>query len=156
MTARKSRTILVRALLEIERSYVCVDCGRKDQWYGKKLFLEVDHIDGDWKNNIPENLRFLCPNCHSIYTRAQRVSNKQRAVRKERIKKPDPTCVKCGGRATRQSKSGVCRHCFARKEKIDWPPLEELEAMVKASNRLQVAKQLGVSWNSVDNHLNQR
>jgi hypothetical protein len=29
------------------------------------LTLEVDHIDGDNKNNVRDNLRALCPNCHS-------------------------------------------------------------------------------------------
>ena len=28
--------------------------------------IEVDHIDGDWTNNKEENLRLLCPNCHSL------------------------------------------------------------------------------------------
>ena len=28
--------------------------------------IEIDHINGDWRNNTPENLRFLCPNCHSL------------------------------------------------------------------------------------------
>ena len=27
--------------------------------------LAVDHVDGDWRNDRAENLRFLCPNCHS-------------------------------------------------------------------------------------------
>lgn len=31
-----------------------------------KVPIEVDHIDGDWKNNSPDNLRLLCPNCHSL------------------------------------------------------------------------------------------
>lgn len=31
---------------------------------GLPLTLEVDHIDGDFLNNILTNLRFLCPNCH--------------------------------------------------------------------------------------------
>lgn len=32
----------------------------------KKVPLEVEHIDGDWKNNKEENLDLLCPNCHSL------------------------------------------------------------------------------------------
>jgi hypothetical protein len=28
--------------------------------------IEVEHIDGDWKNNRPENLTLLCPNCHAL------------------------------------------------------------------------------------------
>ncbi len=28
--------------------------------------LVADHIDGDWRNNIEDNLRLLCPNCDSL------------------------------------------------------------------------------------------
>lgn len=28
--------------------------------------VEVEHIDGDWRNNSVENLTLLCPNCHSL------------------------------------------------------------------------------------------
>lgn len=31
-----------------------------------KVPLEINHIDGDSKNNRPENLEVLCPNCHSL------------------------------------------------------------------------------------------
>lgn len=31
-----------------------------------KIPLEVDHIDGNSENNTEENLRLLCPNCHSL------------------------------------------------------------------------------------------
>lgn len=32
----------------------------------KVVPLEIDHIDGNWENNHEENLRILCPNCHSL------------------------------------------------------------------------------------------
>lgn len=35
------------------------------EWRGKQIVLELDHIDGNIKNNSRSNLRFLCPNCHS-------------------------------------------------------------------------------------------
>jgi hypothetical protein len=28
--------------------------------------VEVEHIDGNWRNNLPENLTLLCPNCHAL------------------------------------------------------------------------------------------
>lgn len=30
--------------------------------------VHVDHIDGNFLNTTPENLRLLCPNCHSLTT----------------------------------------------------------------------------------------
>ncbi len=55
---------LRRALLESGLPYVCV-CGQEATWNGCVLVLQVDHKDGDWRNNTKQNLRFLCPNCHS-------------------------------------------------------------------------------------------
>ena len=31
-----------------------------------KVPLVADHIDGNWKNNIEENLRLVCPNCDAL------------------------------------------------------------------------------------------
>jgi len=31
-----------------------------------KIPLHADHIDGNPENHTPDNLRFLCPNCHSL------------------------------------------------------------------------------------------
>lgn len=58
---------LRRALLESGRKYCCQGngCPVGDEWLGKKIVLQVDHIDGDRSNNKASNLRFLCPNCHS-------------------------------------------------------------------------------------------
>lgn len=47
--------------------YECSICGTKE-WNGKTLSLELDHINGINNDNRLENLRFLCPNCHSQTT----------------------------------------------------------------------------------------
>ena len=44
--------------------YECAICGCKE-WQGKTISLELDHINGINNDNRLENLRFLCPNCHS-------------------------------------------------------------------------------------------
>lgn len=47
------------------REHVCSECGISEEWNGKKLTLQIDHIDGNSDNSKLDNLRFLCPNCHT-------------------------------------------------------------------------------------------
>jgi hypothetical protein len=42
----------------------CSECG-VEEWNGKPLNIQLDHIDGDSHNHKFDNLRMLCPNCHS-------------------------------------------------------------------------------------------
>ncbi|MER7954497.1 HNH endonuclease signature motif containing protein [Streptomyces sp. NPDC096030] len=56
---------LKRAMAAVGVTGRCALCGIDGTWMGQSLPLEVDHIDGDWRNNRVENLRLLCPNCHS-------------------------------------------------------------------------------------------
>lgn len=44
---------------------LCARC-RIETWLGRPMPLELDHINGDRRDNRLENLRFLCPNCHAL------------------------------------------------------------------------------------------
>lgn len=55
------KIIIINKLIE----YKCIKCENSGIWEGKKLFLQLDHINGIRNDNRIENLRFLCPNCHS-------------------------------------------------------------------------------------------
>lgn len=54
----------IKKHLERECGYYCAICKITD-WQNKKISLQLDHIDGNAGNNKPENLRLICPNCHS-------------------------------------------------------------------------------------------
>lgn len=62
------RSVLRRYVIKNQLvPYKCAICGCTE-WQGKTLSLELDHINGINNDNRLENLRFLCPNCHSQTT----------------------------------------------------------------------------------------
>lgn len=54
-----------KAVLIQERGHQCEDC-ELAEWKSQPIPLELEHSDGDNKNNIRENLKLLCCNCHAL------------------------------------------------------------------------------------------
>lgn len=61
---RQPRKFLLRAMIEEGVKYKCSIC-EIENWLGKEICLHVDHKNGDWLDCRLDNLRFLCPNCHT-------------------------------------------------------------------------------------------
>nr|DAH09399.1 MAG TPA: NinG recombination protein [Caudoviricetes sp.] len=56
--------------------YKCDTCGCTGEWQDGFISLELDHKDGNNKNNKISNLHYLCPNCHAL-TETYRGKNKE-------------------------------------------------------------------------------
>ena len=99
--------------------YQCDYCGISE-WQGKKLVLQLDHINGDNHDNRLENLRWLCPNCHS---QTDTFCGKQ--LRKERKVEKKNYCVDCGKEIT--AAATRCPECAKiASRSIERPSKEEL------------------------------
>lgn len=67
MKGRTSISSHIRKYLFIKYENACARCG----WSERNIFtnrfpLEVEHIDGDFTNNLEPNLILICPNCHAL------------------------------------------------------------------------------------------
>jgi hypothetical protein len=84
---------------------VCSICGLDPMWQKRRLVLQLDHINGDRSDNRLENLRLLCPNCHS---QTPTWAGRNRSV----SKRPPKTCCDCGREVHRTSKR--CQPCWGK------------------------------------------
>jgi hypothetical protein len=124
----------------------------------KELGLDIRHLSNNsWTFILEEasKCKLLCHNCHGeVHNPGFHISkiNKVKTTNTsfyQRIPKKIFKCH-CGNKMSRNARS--CIKCI-RNEKIEWPPLEDLKEMLKASSYLAVGKMLGVSDNAVRKHL---
>ena len=77
---------------------------------GEVLSLHLDHINGNNLDHRIENLRLLCPNCHS---QTSTYSGKN----KKSFRKSEPNeCIKCN-KPTKDYRAKVCISCYHNRNK---------------------------------------
>lgn len=156
-TSKLSKRLLDEKLLD----YKCSECGLTDQWNGKEITLQIDHINGVSDDHRINNLRFLCPNCHS-QTSTYCGRNAKKSFSRIKIRQPSKRqkqiyhCPKCNAQLA-DKRASQCRKCSKEAQfKTTYPSPEELINLIKEIGYVQVGKQLGVSDNAIRKHLKNR
>lgn len=141
----KISTIKSRLINDKIFPYECSECGIYE-WKNKPLSLHLDHINGDSFDNRTENLRFLCPNCHS--------QTDTYCGKKNKKSKKEKYCT-CGVQINVRSNS--CKKCaqllHPQKSKTDWTKMETIVQLVKDTSFEHAARTLGVSSQSIRTHM---
>lgn len=83
----------IKRYLLTEYGEKCSQCGwKKRNPVTGRVPVEVDHIDGNADNNVPSNLRLICPNCHALTPSFRNLNRgkgrKWRTDRLRRLQKP--------------------------------------------------------------------
>lgn len=125
----------------------CSNCKIKE-WDNKPLTLQVDHIDGNTFNNQIENLRMLCPNCHS---QTSTFAGRNIKLKNSSSKKQTPThqCKDCQSVVClRAERCERCSHKHQRK--VERPSKEKLHELVWSMPTTKVAETFGVSSKAIE------
>ena len=120
--------------------YRCSKCGITE-WQGEPLTLQLDHINGNHTDNRIENLRLLCPNCHSqTHTYAGKSASK--------YKRLSSYCTLCGKEL--KTHSTYCQECAKLlQRKVERPSREELKQMIRTIPFTKI----GLIYNVQDNSI---
>ena len=140
---KSNTTLKERLFREGIKEERCERCGL-NEWLGEKLLMTLDHIDGNNRNNSLENLKILCPNCHS-QTPTWCGKNKDRTFPSTAKKKH---CI-CGTEIENQN--STCRKCYdkIRKEIKEYPAIEDMIAGVEKLGMKPYADTIGISDNGL-------
>jgi hypothetical protein len=134
-----SKGLKMRLVKDKILEYACKKCGNKGTWMEEKLILQIEHKNGNNKDNRVENLCFLCPNCHS---QTKTFAGRNSGMKKNRV------CINCKGLT--KGKGKICLTCvYKNQPKKFLVTKQELETLIKKYPFTTIGKKFGVSDNAV-------
>ena len=138
--------------------HICSIC-KIDSWNNVDIVLQLDHINGDNMDNRIENLRLLCPNCHSqtdTYCGKNIVNKINKSDGRQDFKKKHKkisACISCGKNISYSSTR--CKSCDSRKRTSEnrkvksRPTYDTLKKEIQETSYCAVGRKYGVSDNSI-------
>lgn len=90
-----------RERLLIEQKFLCSECNIGLTWNNKPIKFQLDHINGNRKDETRNNLRMICPNCHSQTDtfggkNGRKITNKQIEEELQTSENNHHVCIKLG------------------------------------------------------------
>lgn len=177
-TSRKSSSMKKRIINGGLKENKCEECNNPPIWNNKPLVLQLDHINGDRLDNRLENLRLICPNCHtqtSTFSKGLKETKvtkqtgfdinhfeiyRKAPLLEEVIKKLEAESIKAAYKFFKMgpaSFEALCNHYKIDLNKyrrgLNWPENEVLQKLVLEGPLTKVGLKLGVTDSAIKKHL---
>ena len=143
-----SNSLKYRLIKEGIFEHKCYGCNLQT-WNSKPIPIELEHIDGNNRNNLLSNLTILCPNCHAQTDtyRGKNIKSYNTRIKNSPNRKTH-NCPRCDVKILKTSE--MCLSCRGMSRRtVERPSKEELQKLIQENSFCAIGRMFGVSDNAV-------